>query len=69
MTRSKIIFTGNFGEYFFKSLGLAVLTVLSFGLLLPYYVYWNFKWFFTKMEVELPAPIVHVAASQREPEP
>lgn len=54
MKRGKIIFTGGFWEYFIMSLGLAVLSIISLGLLLPYYIYWNYKYFFTHMEIELP---------------
>ena len=49
---TKIKFTGNFGEYFIMSLGLLLLSVLTFGLALPYYSYWNFKYFFTKLKIE-----------------
>lgn len=51
-TRSRIIFTGNFCEYFFTSLLLLLLGAVTFGLALPYYVYWSFKYFFTHMEIE-----------------
>jgi uncharacterized membrane protein YjgN (DUF898 family) len=47
----KIQFTGSFGEYFIMSLGLLLLSVITFGLALPYYSYWNFKYFFTKLRV------------------
>ncbi len=53
MTRGKIIFKGNFWEYFFISLFLLILCVVSFGLFTPYYLYWLFKYFFTRMEIEL----------------
>ena len=52
-SRGKIIFTGSFGEYFFTSLGLLVISVLTFGLALPYYVYWSFKYFFEHLEIEI----------------
>ena len=51
--RGKIVFTGNFFQYFFISLGLWILSVITFGLLLPYWVYWSLKYFFTKMEIEI----------------
>ena len=53
MKKGKVLFTGHFFEYFLISIGLLVLTVLTLGLLLPYYLYWNFKYFFTKMELEI----------------
>lgn len=48
----RITFTGSFGEYFIMSLGLLVLSVITFGLAAPYWAYWNFKYFFTRMEVQ-----------------
>ena len=35
MLKGKVIFCGNFWEYFLISLGLLVLTILTLGLLLP----------------------------------
>lgn len=35
---------------------LLLLCVLTLGLALPYYAYWNFKYFFSNMEVELYQP-------------
>lgn len=49
---TKIKFTGNFLEYFIMSLGLLLLSVLTLGLALPYFSYWNLKYFFTKMKIE-----------------
>lgn len=51
--RGRIIFTGNFVDYFIKSLLLLLLCVVTFGLAIPYYAYWTFKYFFTNMEIEL----------------
>jgi len=51
MKTMKINFTGSFGDYFLKSLGLLVLCVVTCGILLPYYAYWNMKYFFTRLEV------------------
>lgn len=48
----KIAFTGGFGEYFLISLGLLVLSVVTFGLALPYWVYWSYKYFFVRLEVD-----------------
>jgi uncharacterized membrane protein YjgN (DUF898 family) len=52
MTKGKIIFTGNFGEFFFAALGLIVLSVFTFGLLLPYFIYWQYKYFVSHLEIE-----------------
>ena len=48
----KIRFTGGFGEYFIMSLGLLLLSLITFGIALPYWVYWSFKYFFTKLEID-----------------
>ncbi len=53
MTKGKIIFTGHFAEYFVVSLGLLVLSALTLGLALPYWMYWSFKYFFNKLELEI----------------
>ena len=39
MRQGKIIFKGNFFEYFFISLGLWVLSIITLGIMLPYWVY------------------------------
>jgi uncharacterized membrane protein YjgN (DUF898 family) len=54
MGRAKIVFTGNFWEFFIMSLGLLLLSAVSFGLLLPYAVYWHAKYFVTHLELEVP---------------
>jgi uncharacterized membrane protein YjgN (DUF898 family) len=51
--KGKIVFTGHFLEYFIMSLGLLLLCVITFGIALPYYAYWNFKYFFSNMEIEI----------------
>jgi uncharacterized membrane protein YjgN (DUF898 family) len=51
--KGKIIFTGSFGEYFIMSLGLFVLSVVTFGILLPYAIWWQAKYFFTHLEIEM----------------
>ena len=48
----KVIFTGGFGEYFIMSLGLLVLSIATFGIAFPYWFYWSFKYFFSRLEVE-----------------
>ena len=52
-SRGRIVFTGNFWEYFLISLGLLVLSVITFRILLPYWMYWQYKYFFAHMEIEL----------------
>ncbi|MEQ8474789.1 MAG: hypothetical protein RIB54_01035 [Fulvivirga sp.] len=49
--KQRINFTGGFGEYFIMSLGLLLLSVITFGLALPYWVYWSYKYFFTKLAI------------------
>lgn len=46
-----IKFTGSFGEYFIMSLGLFLLSIITFGLAFPYWIYWSYKFFFTRMQV------------------
>ena len=53
MQKGKIIFTGNFWEYFGLSIALLLLTVVTLGIALPFWVYWSFKYFFSKMEIEI----------------
>jgi uncharacterized membrane protein YjgN (DUF898 family) len=48
---TKIKFTGSFGEYFIMSIGLFILSIITFGLALPYWIYWSYKYFFTRMQV------------------
>jgi len=50
--RKKIYFTGSFGEYFVISLGLLALTVLTIGIAFPYWVYWSFQYFFSKLQLD-----------------
>lgn len=52
-TNGKIVFVGHFWDYFFKSLALLLLTIITAGLLLPYFVWWHLKYFFDHMEIEL----------------
>ena len=53
MTKGKIIFTGNFWEYFGISLLLAVLTIITLGIAGIYWVYWSVKYFFSRLEIEM----------------
>lgn len=48
---TKIKFSGSFGEYFIMSLGLLLLSAITFGLATPYWMYWSYKYFFTRMQV------------------
>ena len=48
----KIKFTGGFWEYFGYSILLLLLSIITFGLALPYLVYWSMKYFFTKLEID-----------------
>jgi uncharacterized membrane protein YjgN (DUF898 family) len=50
--RKKIYFTGHFLDYFIKSIVLFILCALPFGLLLPYFFYWNTKYFVNNLEIE-----------------
>lgn len=50
--RKKIFFTGNFWDYFFKTLGLLILTVITVGLMVPYFAWWQAKYFVNHLEVE-----------------
>lgn len=69
MKKGRIIFKGNFGEYFVTSMGLLVisfiitgviaasgfttLAIVAMGVIFPYLCYWMFKYFFTKLEIEI----------------
>ena len=48
---TEIQFTGNFWDFFFISLGLLILSVITLGLAAPYFVYWTSKYFFTHLRV------------------
>ncbi len=52
MKTQKIKFTGNFGEYFGWSVLLFFATVFTFGLMAPYWTYWNVKYFVSHLEIE-----------------
>ena len=53
MKKGKVVFIGNFWEYFAISLVLLVLSVITLGVFLPYWVYWSLKYFFNKLEIEI----------------
>jgi uncharacterized membrane protein YjgN (DUF898 family) len=71
MTKGRILFTGSFGEFFLMSLGLLVLSVITFGLLIPYFIYWQYKYFVSHLEVELyhVQPETHRQAPSHRPQP
>jgi uncharacterized membrane protein YjgN (DUF898 family) len=48
--RKSIVFTGRFGDYFIKSLGLLFLSIITFGLAFPYWIYWSTEYFFNNLE-------------------
>lgn len=48
----KLIFTGNFAEFFLCSLGLLVLSVITFGIAFPYLIYWVNKYFFSRLRMD-----------------
>jgi uncharacterized membrane protein YjgN (DUF898 family) len=50
--RKKITFVGSFGEYFAVSLALLLLSVLTLGILLPYWLFWSFKYFFANLRLD-----------------
>lgn len=52
--RAKIVFVGDFWEYFFKALGLLVASGITLGILVPYWIYWNVRYFARNLEIELP---------------
>ena len=52
MRNQKIVFTGSFGDYFFTSLGLLVVSIATVGFAMPYWIYWQAKYFFEHMEIE-----------------
>ena len=54
MRRGKIIFTGSFGDYILKAIGLTLLGFVTFGLAWLYLYYWMVKYFVERLEVEYP---------------
>jgi len=53
MRKGKIKFVGNFWDYFIKSLGMSLLVILTLGIALPYYWYWQQKFFLENLEIEI----------------
>jgi len=48
---TNIRFTGGFWDFFFKSILIGLLCVITLGLATPYLVYWSSKYFFTSLKV------------------
>lgn len=48
----KFKFTGSFGEFFLYALGLLFLSVITAGIVFPYFVYWTNKYFFSNLELD-----------------
>ena len=44
-------FTGNFWTFSFAQIGLFVLSVLTLGIAIPFWIYWTNKYFFTRLKV------------------
>jgi uncharacterized membrane protein YjgN (DUF898 family) len=53
MKKGKVLFTGHFVEYFFKSLFFIILSVITLGIMFPYYLYWSVKYFVDNLEIEI----------------
>jgi len=47
----KIVYTGNFLEWFIWNIGLVVITIITFGIATPYLIYWNHKYFFEHLAI------------------
>lgn len=53
MIKGKLVFKGNFRAFFLVATGLTVLSIVTFGLFLPYMIYWQVKYFASHIEVEM----------------
>lgn len=49
--RTRISFDGHFFEFAMLFVGLAILTIVTFGLAAPFMIFYLYKYFFTKMRV------------------
>ncbi|MFN5325026.1 MAG: DUF898 family protein [Bacteroidota bacterium] len=47
----KFNFTGSFGEFFLYAIGLIILSIITLGLVFPYFIYWINKYFFANLEL------------------
>ncbi len=48
---NKVNYTGNFLHWFLYNLLWSLVTIITFGIFLPYQIYWNQKYFFSHLEV------------------
>ena len=53
MQYGRIHFRGHFGSYILGALLCLLLTFVTFGLALPYFIYWNSKYFVNHLELEM----------------
>jgi len=51
VNRYNFEFRGNMMEYFLYTLGWAVLLIITFGLAVPFYAVWNFRWFAENLRI------------------
>ena len=51
MQKDKYVFTGDAWEFFFISLGLIILSAITFGIAFPFYIYWMVRYFITHTEL------------------
>lgn len=53
MKNGKLIFTGNFIEFFALNLLLLFISFITFGILFPYYIYATVKYFINHIEIRI----------------
>ncbi|MEL7361102.1 MAG: DUF898 family protein, partial [Bacteroidota bacterium] len=47
----RVVFTGSFGDFMLKAIGLGLLSLITFGLAYPYFIYWSYKYFASHIEL------------------
>ena len=47
----KFEFNGSYWDYFWNTLGWAILIMVTAGITVPFYVVWNVKWFTKNLEI------------------
>lgn len=47
----RLVFTGSFLDFFFMTLILSLLAVITFGLAAPYLIYWQAKYMIEHTEI------------------
>lgn len=52
-SKATIRFTGNGWEFFGKYLGLMLVTLATFGLAVPWFIYWQFRYLYTNLEIDI----------------